>query len=114
MSSRKRVTAVLAAGAAIAAIAPAAASAAPAPAFPAFPGQATDRSKFCMKGVTDFGPLGPYGPYGAYGPYGKDGPLHGQANPLGDVASCGGLLTYIVRGGTLDSFVQANLQSVGR
>jgi hypothetical protein len=105
MNSPKRLAAILAAGATIAAVAPAAANAAP-------PGAITDPSKVCFQGVPDFGPFGPYGPYGAYGPYGKDGPLHGQPNPLGDAANCGGLLTYIIRGGTLTSFIQANVQSI--
>jgi hypothetical protein len=49
------------------------------------------------------------GPYGAYGPYGPNGPLHNQPNPIGNAASCGGLFTFILRGGTLDSFVQGSL-----
>jgi hypothetical protein len=68
----------------------------------------------CLKGVVDPGPLGPMGPYGAYGPYGPNGPLHNQTNPLGDVAGCGGALTYMLRGGNITSFVNANLASVGR
>jgi hypothetical protein len=53
------------------------------------------------------------GPYGPKGPYGPNGPLAGQPNPIGDAATCGGLFTYIVRGGDLSSFVNGNLASVG-
>jgi hypothetical protein len=67
----------------------------------------------CLHGVVDPGPFGPSGPYGASGPYGPDGPLHGQPNPIGDAASCGGLLTLVLRGDTVSSFVNANLASVG-
>lgn len=104
----KRLTAILATGAALAAVTPAAASA-------ATPGAASAPapSKICFSGVKDPGPFGQMGPYGPYGPYGKDGPLYGKPNPLGDVASCGGLLTYVLRGGTVSSFVQANLQANG-
>ena len=107
MYSPKRLMAILAAGAAFAAVTPAAAGA-------AVPGAATAPSKLCFKGVNDPGPFGPMGPYGAYGPYGKYGPLAGKPNPLGDVAGCGGLLTFILRGGTVSSFVQANLQAAGK
>lgn len=107
MSAPKRLAAGLAAAAVLAAAAPAGASA-------AIPGLPTvDTSHICLSGIVDPGPFGPMGPYGAYGPYGPNGPLHGTPNPLGDVASCGGLITFILRGGTLSSFVQANLNAAG-
>jgi hypothetical protein len=108
MYSPKRLAATLVAGATLAAAGPAVASAAtlPTPTDPAHP-------KLCFSGIKDPGPLGANGPYGPMGPYGQDGPLHGTANPLGDVATCGGLLTYILRGGTLSTFVQANLEAAG-
>jgi hypothetical protein len=63
---------------------------------------------FCLKGFgAGFDPVSIV--YGDAGPWGPNGPMHGQPNPLGDVASCGGLLAYVLRGGTLSSFVQANL-----
>jgi hypothetical protein len=68
----------------------------------------------CLSGVTDPGPLGPSGPYGADGPWGANGPMHGSANPMGNVAGCGGGLAFLLRGGTVASYVQANLASVGR
>jgi hypothetical protein len=80
---------------------------------PALPSMAPDPN-LCLSGVVDPGPFGPMGPYGPRGPYGPDGPLHNAANPIGNAATCGGLLTYVLRGGTLDSFVNANLASVGR
>jgi hypothetical protein len=67
----------------------------------------------CLTGFADPGPFGPAGPYGQSGPYGPDGPLHGRPNPIGDTASCGGLLTYLLRGGNVNTFVNANLASVG-
>jgi hypothetical protein len=95
---------------ALAVAAPAGASAA----APSFPNPlAKDNSNLCLHGVVDPGPFGPLGPYGPSGPYGANGPLHGQTNPLGDAATCGGLLTYILRGGNLTSFVKANAASVG-
>jgi len=99
--------AVRAAVAALAAVAPAAAGA-------AVPGASNAPSRLCFKGVADPGPLGPMGPYGPLGPYGKYGPMAGKPNPLGDVAGCGGLLTFVLRGGTVSSFVQANLQAAGQ
>ena len=76
------------------------------------PGLPTDASgAVCLPNAVDPGPLGPMGPYGQYGPWGPNGPLAGQANPLGDIAKCGGLGAFILRGGTLDSFVQANLDA---
>lgn len=107
MPSPKRIAAALAVTAAFAGAVPAAASAAP-PAFPGLPG-AVLPANICFSGIPDPGPFGPMGPYGPSGPYGPNGPLHGQPNPIGDAASCGGLLTYIMRGGTLDSFVQASI-----
>jgi hypothetical protein len=110
MFSPKRLAATLAAAGIVAAAGPAAASAAPSPFPPGLP----STSNICLQGFNDPGPFGPSGPYGAMGPYGPDGPLHGTPNPLGDVANCGGLFTFFLRGGTVSSFVQANLQSVGR
>jgi hypothetical protein len=63
----------------------------------------------CLSGVVDPGPFGPSGPYGPMGPYGKDGPLHNSPNPIGNAATCGGLITYVLRGGNLNSFVQSSL-----
>jgi hypothetical protein len=112
MNARKRLAATVAAAAATLAVAvPAGASAAPATVLPHL---GSSNSNVCLPNVVDPGPLGPMGPYGAAGPYGPNGPLSGQANPLGDVASCGGALTYILRGGTINSFVQSNLQSAGQ
>jgi hypothetical protein len=107
MYAPKRLAATLAAAAVVAAAAPAGASAATPVVAPG------SSSEICLTGVVDPGPFGPMGPYGALGPYGKDGPLYGKPNPLGDVASCGGLITYILRGGTVSSFVQANLHAAG-
>jgi hypothetical protein len=70
-------------------------------------------ANICLSGVVDPGPFGPSGPYGADGPYGAQGPLAGAPNPIGNTASCGGLLTYVLRGGNVSSFVNANLASVG-
>ena len=103
MHSPKRIAAALAATAALAVAVPATASAAPTEPFPGVP------ADICLSGIPDPGPFGPMGPYGPSGPYGVNGPLHGQPNPIGNAATCGGLLTYILRGGTLDSFVQASL-----
>lgn len=103
-----RLAATLATAAVLAAAAPAGAMAA----MPALPHVGPDPN-LCLKGVADPGPLGPSGPYGSEGPWGPDGPMHGQPNPMGDVASCGGALTYVLRGGTLTGFVQANLNAFG-
>jgi hypothetical protein len=70
-------------------------------------------ANICLSGIVDPGPFGPSGPYGATGPYGPDGPLNGAPNPIGNAAGCGGLFTYVLRGGTISSFVNANLSSVG-
>lgn len=107
MHARKRLAATLIGAAALAAAAPTGASAAPMPVLPS----ADSLANVCLPGIVDSGPLGPMGPYGEFGPYGPDGPLHGAKNPLGDVANCGGLFTYFARGGTLDGFVQANIQA---
>jgi hypothetical protein len=107
MHARKRLAATLFAAAALAAAAPAGASAQTLP----VPPSADSFANVCLPGIVDAGPLGPMGPYGEYGPYGPDGPLHGAKNPLGDVANCGGLFTYFARGGTIDGFVQANIQA---
>jgi hypothetical protein len=110
MSLRNRLPAVAAVTAALALATPglAAAAGTPAPA----PSSGSNQ-QLCLSGVVDMGPFGPLGPYGPSGPYGANGPLHGQTNPLGDAATCGGLLTYILRGGNLTSFVKANAASVG-
>jgi hypothetical protein len=63
----------------------------------------------CLSGIVDPGPFGPLGPYGPSGPYGANGPLHGQPNPIGNAATCGGLFTYILRGGNPASFVQNSI-----
>jgi hypothetical protein len=68
----------------------------------------------CLSNVVDPGPFGPSGPYGADGPWGPNGPMHGSANPLGNVTGCGGALAFLLRGGTVASYVQANLAAVGR
>jgi hypothetical protein len=112
MYVQKRLAAALAVVVTAAAAAPAVAGAAiPAPSFapPGLP----DNSQLCLHGIVDPGPFGPMGPYGPLGPYGANGPLHGSPNPIGNAATCGGLLTYVLRGGTLDQFVQGNLQASG-
>jgi hypothetical protein len=101
----KKLAAALAACAVLAAAAPVAANAATAPMLPT----GDPNANLCLSGVADPGPFGPKGPYGPNGPYGANGPLHGQANPIGDAATCGGLLTYVLRGGTLQTFVGASL-----
>jgi hypothetical protein len=83
----------------------------PMPSLPGVTGLGTPN--VCFSNLPDPGPLGPSGPYGAQGPYGPNGPLHNSPNPLGNVANCGGALAFFLRGGTVSSFVQANLQSVG-
>jgi hypothetical protein len=112
MSLRTRLSAVTAVSAALAIALPAAAGAAvPSPVAPlALPGS---NSNLCLSGIADPGPLGASGPYGPGGPYGPNGPLHGAANPIGNAATCGGALTYFLRGGNVNSFVNANLASVG-
>jgi hypothetical protein len=102
------VVAVLGLSAPIVAAAPASAAIGPLNALPV-PGPDA-----CLSGVVDPGPFGPSGPYGVDGPYGPNGPLHGSPNPLGNVPSCGGALAFLLRGGTVSSFVNANLASVGR
>jgi hypothetical protein len=112
MSLRKRLTTMAAAAAVVAVVAPVASAGAAVRLPPPFI-QSQDPANICLSGVVDPGPFGPMGPYGPSGPYGPNGPLHGQANPIGNAATCGGLLTYILRGGTLSSFVQANIASAG-
>jgi hypothetical protein len=104
MHAPKRLVATVAVAAALAGIAPAAAGAAT-PTLPQFP---SADPNLCLKGVTDLGPFGPYGPYGPSGPYGPNGPMAGQPNPIGNAATCGGLITYVLRGGTLQGFIQAS------
>jgi hypothetical protein len=120
MSVRKRLSAMTALGAAVAIAAPAATAGAQAPptvpGLPAganaIPGLPTNANgEICLQGITDLGPFGPMGPYGPNGPYGEHGPLHGQPNPIGDAATCGGLITYLLRGGDLASFVNGNIAS---
>jgi hypothetical protein len=106
MSLRKRASAVSAVVAALAIAAPVAAANA---AIPSMPNPLAPNPNLCLKGVVDIGPFGPMGPYGPSGPYGANGPLHGQQNPIGDAATCGGLLTYVLRGGNLSSFVNGSI-----
>jgi hypothetical protein len=112
----KRLTAVAAVIGVVAVGAPVAAASAAGPL--AGLGQLTpgggNSADVCLNGVVDPGPLGPSGPYGADGPWGANGPLHSSPNPLGNVAGCGGGLAFVLRGGTVASYVQANLASVGR
>jgi hypothetical protein len=112
MSLRKRFPAVATVAAVLAIAAPVATAGAALPSIPSL-GQPTDPANICLSGVVDPGPFGPSGPYGADGPYGPDGPLAGRPNPLGNTAQCGGLLTFVLRGGTVSSYVDANLASVG-
>jgi hypothetical protein len=109
MSLRKRLPAVAAITSVLALAAPVATAGAALPSLPSL----QPNPNLCLSGVVDPGPFGPSGPYGASGPYGPDGPLHGAANPIGNAATCGGLLTFALRGGTVSSFVNANLASVG-
>jgi hypothetical protein len=116
----KRLTAVAAVLGVVAVGAPVAGASAAGPlglaglSQPAFTPIGTNSANTCLNGVTDPGPLGPSGPYGADGPWGPNGPMYGSPNPLGNVAGCGGSLAYMLRGGTVASYVQANLASVGR
>jgi hypothetical protein len=111
MSLRTRFPAVAAATALLAVAAPVATAGAALPSI--LPTQPVDTANICLSGVVDPGPFGPSGPYGAAGPYGANGPLNGRPNPIGNVATCGGLFTYALRGGNVSSFVNANLASVG-
>jgi hypothetical protein len=111
MSLLKRVPAVAAITAMLAVAAPVASAAAALPSLT--PIQPGSTANICLSGLPDPGPLGPSGPYGADGPYGPNGPLAGRPNPIGNAAQCGGLFTYALRGGTVSSFVNANLSSVG-
>lgn len=111
MSLRKRASAAAAVIAALAVAAPiGAAQAADPPGIPSLsiPNLAPDPN-LCLPGIVDLGPFGPLGPYGPMGPYGPNGSLHGQPNPIGNAATCGGLIVYILRGGTLASFVNASI-----
>lgn len=110
MSLRRRLSAGTAVVAALAVAVPMAA-AGTASAAPI--GLIGSNPNLCLHGVVDPGPFGPSGPYGATGPYGPNGPLHNSPNPLGNVAQCGGGLTWLLRGGTVSSYVNANLASVG-
>jgi hypothetical protein len=121
MTLLKRVSAAAAVVGILAVAAPLAEASAAAP-LPVAPGThaalaavhpANPFANVCLKGVVDPGPFGPLGPYGPQGPYGPNGPLHGRPNPIGDAASCGGFVTFLLRGGTLSSFVQGNLAAVG-
>ena len=106
MLAPKRLAATIAVAAILGGVAPAAASAATTPALPGLGG---NNANLCLKGVVDLGPFGPLGPYGPSGPYGPNGPLHGQQNPIGDAATCGGWITYVLRGGTWQGFIQASI-----
>jgi hypothetical protein len=124
MTLLKRVSAAAAVVGVLAVAAPLAEASAAAP-LPVAPGThaalattaavhpANPFANVCLKGVVDPGPFGPLGPYGPKGPYGPNGPLHGRPNPIGDAATCGGFVTFLLRGGTLSSFVQGNLAAVG-
>jgi hypothetical protein len=106
MSLRKRFSTAAALCAALAIAAPVGAASAAVPTLPTLP---ASNPNVCLKGVVDLGPFGPLGPYGPQGPYGANGPLHGQPNPIGNAATCGGLLTYVLRGGDLTSFVNSSI-----
>jgi hypothetical protein len=113
----KRLAALMAAVGVLAAGAPVA-GAAPGPKVGSpYPSPATfgyDSANACLTGMYDPGPLGPSGPYGANGPWGPNGPMHASPNPLGNVAGCGGAAAFLLRGGTIASFVGANIAAVGR
>jgi hypothetical protein len=105
ISARKTLAAVTAVGV-LAVAAPMSANAA----VPSLlPNPLTPNPNLCLSGIVDPGPFGPLGPYGPSGPYGPNGPLHGQPNPIGNAATCGGALTYFLRGGNLNSFVQSSI-----
>jgi hypothetical protein len=112
MLAPKRLAATLAVAATLGGVAPAVAGAATTPTLPQLPG-AGNNANLCLSGVVDLGPFGPLGPYGQSGPYGPNGPLAGQPNPIGNAASCGGLLTFILRGGSLQSFIQGSIPHSG-
>jgi hypothetical protein len=107
ISVRKTLAAVTAVGVLAVAVPAGANAAVPSVGLPPNPLQ--PNPNLCLTGIVDPGPFGPLGPYGPDGPYGPNGPLHGQPNPIGNAATCGGALTYILRGGTLGSFVQSSL-----
>ena len=111
MSLRRCVAALTAASAALAIAAPLA-SADPLPSLAApatLPAPFAPDPNLCLTGVVDLGPFGPLGPYGPSGPYGPNGPLAGRPNPIGNAATCGGLLAFILRGGTLESYINASI-----
>jgi hypothetical protein len=115
MFQRHRLTPIAVVLAGLTVGAPAAGAAtAPGLALPTPAAPTNPYANVCLSGIVDPGPLGPNGPYGANGPWGPNGPMHGSPNPLGNVAGCGGGLAFILRGGTLASFVQANVAAVGR
>jgi hypothetical protein len=105
-SLTKRVAAATAVVAAMAAAGPVTASHA---ALPSGLGLGTPDPNLCFHNAYNIGPFGPAGPYGPSGPYGADGPLHGYANPIGNAAECGGFTTYLLRGGTVSSYVDASI-----
>jgi hypothetical protein len=112
MSLRKRATAASAVIAALAFAAPIGDATAVVPVVPStVPSPVAVNQNVCLPGIIDPGPYGPLGPYGPSGPYGVDGPLHGQPNPIGNAATCGGLFTYVLRGGNLTSFVNGSTGS---
>jgi len=107
ISVRKTLAAATAVGV-LALAAPLGANAA-VPSIPLPPNPLQPNPNLCLSGIVDPGPFGPLGPYGPEGPYGPNGPLHGQPNPIGNAATCGGGITYLLRGGTLGSFVQNSI-----
>ncbi|MEA2383283.1 MAG: hypothetical protein QOH72_3254 [Solirubrobacteraceae bacterium] len=107
ISVRKTLAAATAAGLLAVAVPVTANAAVPSIPLPANPLQ--PNPNLCLPGIVDPGPFGPLGPYGPKGPYGPNGPLHNQPNPIGNAATCGGGITYLLRGGTLGSFVQGSL-----
>jgi hypothetical protein len=113
MFLRKRFPAVMAATAMLAIAAPVATAGAALPSILPTPTGPASTANICLSGIVDPGPFGPSGPYGPDGPYGANGPLAGATNPIGNAATCGGLFTYVLRGGDLTSFVNANLSSAG-
>lgn len=106
MSLRKSLAAATAVGV-LAVAAPMSANAAVPSA--AVPNPLAPNPNLCLRGIVDPGPFGPLGPYGPVGPYGANGPLHGQPNPIGNAATCGGFMTYLLRGGNLNSFVENSI-----
>jgi hypothetical protein len=103
MHTPRRVATIVVAVVALSAAAPAVASA-QTPAVPTL----TPNSQACYPYMMDLGPLGPLGPYGPMGPWGALGPLAGQPNPLGNVATCGGMWALIGRSLPFPSFGQGS------